>query len=151
MATSTYLADAILEWLRGSSFPEAPDALFVSVHTVDPGGDGVEGDVTAAVLGGRVELLQSDLSPVEAAPYGRQVNNEESLTLTYNALSSATLTHYGLWNADVTEGGSNLGEFLVSGELSTAVAVNAGDLLRFSVGQLTISVGGCPPTSGPLG
>ena len=135
MAASTYLSDATLNWLKGSAYPSAPVELHVSVHSADPGGAGTAGDVTTAVLGGRVQLLQSNLGAPGASPGGgRQISNTAVLTLSNSALASATLTHYGLWSA------STAGNLLVSGQLTTPVPVVVGDILRFAAGQLVIPV-----------
>lgn len=133
MAASTYLGDTILNWLRGTAFAAAPSGLYVSIHSADPGGAGTTGDVTTAVLGGRVQLLQANLgSPAASAEGGRQISNVAALTLTSSALASATLTHYGVWTA------SSGGSFLVSGQLTAPVAAVTGDILRFAAGQLII-------------
>lgn len=135
MAASTYLGDAILDWLKGSAAPAAPSSLYVSIHSSDPGGAGSNGDVTTAVLGGRVELQQADLGAPTASPLGgRQISSTTTLTLTSSALSSATLTHYGIWSAQAS------GDFLVSGQLVAPVEVVSGDILRIAAGQLIIPV-----------
>lgn len=135
MAASAFLSDATLNWLRGSAYPAEPAALYVSIHADDPGEVGLYGDVTTAVIGGRVQLQQADLGAPGASPGGgRQISNTAVLTLSNSALSSTTLTHFGIWTA------STAGNFLLGGKLTTPVPVLVGDILRFAAGQLIIPI-----------
>lgn len=135
MPISQYLADANLNWLRGTSFPTALSGnIFISLHTSDPGYNGLNGDVTAALLGSRGILPVSSLSAPADVPgaTGRQVSNTALVELTSAALGSATVTYFGLWTAATS------GNFLAYGLVTPPAAFLPGDIIRFPVGQLII-------------
>jgi hypothetical protein len=135
MPISQYLADANLNWLRGDAFPAPPSVnIFVSLHSSDPGYNGVNGDVTTALLGGRVAVpLTSFVAPSDVpGGKGRQTSNSTLVSLSEAALDSATVTHFGLWSA------VSAGNFLTYGLLSPAANFLVGDIIRFPIGQLVI-------------
>jgi hypothetical protein len=131
MASSQYLAEAKLNWLRGTAAPAAPANLYLSLHTADPGVNGINSDVTNSVIGGRGTLSSANLSePVAAAGGGFQISNTAAVVLSNSVLASATLTHVGVW--DALAGGN----FLNYSALSPATSTAIGDVLRFAIGQL---------------
>jgi hypothetical protein len=135
MPISQYLADANLNWMRGTAFPIALSGnIFISLHTSDPGYNGVNGDVTASLLGARGELPVSSLSAPADVPgaVGRQVSNTTPVELTSAALGSATVTYFGLWTAATS------GNFLAYGLVTPPAAFLPGDIIRFPAGQLVI-------------
>jgi hypothetical protein len=133
MPSSQYFAEVKLNWLRGTAAPAALTNLYVSLHTADPGANGINNDVTAAVASARGVIPIANLSaPTAAAGGGFQISNTASLVMTNSALAIATLTHVGFWNA------LSGGNFICYGTLSPATPVAIGDVLRFAVGQLVI-------------
>lgn len=141
MAFSTYLADRILGWVRGTTFPAALSNVFISLHTGNPGDNGVNFDVTTQVTGSanRVGVGSGTFSsPATPGGGGRQITNNNVVQITTNAGVSAgttqTVTHFGIWNS------ATGGDFLASGELTSSVAVQNGDTVQFNVGALAIRV-----------
>jgi len=139
MPVSSYLADANLNWLRGTAFPSpAPANLFISLHDADPGISGADGDVTATLRpAGRVEVAGNSFSaPANAvnAP-GRQCSNINAISITESAAAAAAVIYVGLWDA------ASGGNFLAYGLVSPPTNFLAGDIIRFPVGQLVIRVG----------
>lgn len=135
MAFSQYLADSLLLWLKGDNFPTPLTTLHLSVHTGNPGTAGTGADVTTAVCGGRVGVSASLFTTPATSQLsggGRQISNTQAVSLTANASSAATLTHFGIWDA------ASGGNFLGYGVLSSERAVQIGDVLQFPVGQLII-------------
>jgi hypothetical protein len=138
MASSKALADAFLNWLKGSAFLAAPETnLFLSLHTEAPGPAGTAGDVSTAVLGGRATVSMAALGAnSSAAEGGRQASNNTTLTLTGDAQVDALISHVGIWSA------ASGGTFYVGGALPTSVQVLAGDIVRIPVGGLRFVVPG---------
>lgn len=139
MPASSYLADANLNWLRGTTFPSAaPVNLFLSLHNADPGASGTNGDVTAILRpAGRVVVAGTGFSaPTDAvgAP-GRQCSNTAAISITESAAAAAAVTHVGFWNA------STGGNFLAYGLVTPPTNFLTGDIIRFPVGQLVIRIG----------
>jgi hypothetical protein len=135
MAFSQYLADKILTWIKGTTFPTALSTVYVSLHSGDPGTAGTANNVQATITGSanRTSVTTSTFSAVGAAPgSGYQITNSNSVQITTNASGGATVTHFGVWDA-VTAG-----NFLASGSLTTSVDVVAGDTVQFNAGALAI-------------
>jgi hypothetical protein len=137
MPFSQYLADRILTWVKGTTFPTALSTVFVNLHSGDPGTAGTANSVQSTVTGSanRTSVTSSTFSSVGAASGGGfQVTNGNSVQITTNASGSATVTHFGIWDA-VTGG-----NFLASGALTTSVDVQSGDTVQFNIGALAIRV-----------
>jgi hypothetical protein len=139
MAFSQYLADRILTWVKGVSFPAALSNVHISIHSGNPGVNGTVDDATTSVTGtaNRTTVASSAFSAVgNASGGGREITNSYVVQITTNAAngSTVTLTHFGVWDA-VTGG-----NFLASGELTTPVSVQQGDTVQFNVGAMAIRV-----------
>jgi len=135
MAFSQYLADKILVWVKGTTFPTALSTVFVSLHSGDPGTAGTSNNVQSTITGSanRTSVTTSTFSTVGSAPGGGfQITNNNSVQITTNAAGGATVTYFGVWDA-VTGG-----NFLASGQLTTSVDVVAGDTVQFNAGALAI-------------
>ena len=139
MAFSQYLADRILTWVKGVTFPTALSNVFISVHTGNPGANGTDNDATLSVTGTatRTAVASSAFSnAANASGGGREITNSNVVQITTNASNSSTvtITHFGVWDSAT---GSN---FLASGELTTPVGVQQGDTVQFNVGAMAIRV-----------
>ena len=134
MPFSQYLADVQLNWLRGTSYASAPSTnLYISLHSADPGINGLNSDVTVTLAGSRGTLPIANLTAPAASPSGgRQVSNSASVSLSNSAQGAATVTYYGIWDA------ASGGNFLTYGLLTQPVNVLVGDIIEFPVGQLVI-------------
>ena len=139
MAFSQYLADEILDWVKGGSFPTALSNVFISIHTADPGSAGSAGNATATVTGSasRTGIASSAFTAAtNAGGGGRQIANTGVVLITGSAVnvSAQTITHFGVWDA------ATAGNFLASGVLTSSVAVQSGDTVQFNAGALVIRV-----------
>lgn len=135
MAFSQYLADKILVWVKGTTFPAALSTVYVQLHSGDPGTAGTNNVVQSTVTGSanRTSIATSTFSSVTSATGGGfQITNNSSVQITTNASGSATVTHFGVWDA-VTGG-----NFLASGTLTSSVDVVNGDTVQFNAGALSI-------------
>jgi hypothetical protein len=139
MPASNYLANANLNWLRGTAFPSpAPPDLYLSLHSADPGPNGTNGDVTATLRpSGRVLVIGTNFSaPTNAVgAAGRQSSNTVEIRVTDSAAAPAAVTHVGFWSA------STSGNFLAYGLVTPPTNFLAGDIIRFPIGQLVIRIG----------
>jgi hypothetical protein len=135
MAFSQYLADKILIWIKGTTFPAALTTVYIGLHSGDPGTAGTANNVQSTVTGSanRTAITTSSFSTVGSATGGGfQITNNTSVQITTNASGSATVTHFGVWDAQTG------GNFLASGALTTSVDVVAGDTVQFNAGALAI-------------
>jgi hypothetical protein len=134
MPFSQYFSDLTLNWFRGTTVAAPPATnVYLSIHTADPGVTGVNADVSTAVAGGRTTVPISALgAPAGASGGGRIISNTSLITVTSSAADTASVTYFGIWDADTA------GNFLCYGILAQPVDVLAGDLLRFPVGELSI-------------
>jgi hypothetical protein len=137
MPISQYLADANLNWIRGTSFPAALSGnAFISLHGADPGYNGVNADVTTTLIpGGRVACpISVFTAPVDGpGATSRRMSNTTLVSLTESAAGPASVTYFGLWSAQTG------GNFLVYGLVNPPANFLAGDIVRFPAGGLVIS------------
>lgn len=137
MAFSQYLATEILDWFKGGAMPTALSTVFLTVHSGDPGVAGTSNNVTSTIRGdsNRVSITTSTLSTVGAASGGGfQITNGGVVQVSASAAAGATVTHFGIWDAN------SAGNFLASGQLTTSVAVVTGDTVQFNIGAMAIKV-----------
>lgn len=129
MTLSNYIEEAWLKTIRGggagTSFT-APAAVYVKLHTADPGEDG-----TTAAAG---ETTRQAV--VFAAPANPGGTMTTSADVTWTSVSTAeTLSHFSLWDA------STAGNCLGSGAFGDSRTVAVGDDLTITAGNLTWTLG----------
>jgi len=125
MALGVSTATAFLNHLFNQTNTTAPTAIWLSLHTADPGTTGASeaSDGTYA----RVNVTASFSTASGAA-----CTND--VAIEFAALTTGgTYTHYGLWSA-VTAG-----TFYHGGDISPDKAVGAGEIPRFAIGDLDIT------------
>ena len=100
MDFSTYLRDAILSWIKGTTFPTAPTNFYIAFYSSDPGRAGTGGtDITTSVrAAGRIAIASSGWSAITANGNAREISNSAGLTIG-SAASTISSTHIGLWDA----------------------------------------------------
>lgn len=135
MAFSQYLADKILIWIKGTTFPTALSTVHITLHSGDPGTAGTANNVQSSIVSGgtRTAITTSTFSAVGSATGGGfQVTNNNSVQITTSSVGTATVTHFGVWDAATS------GNFLASGALTSSVDVVTGDTVQFNAGALAI-------------
>jgi hypothetical protein len=135
MAFSQYLADKILTWVKGTSFPAALSTVYVQLHSGEPGTAGTNNNIQSTITGSanRTSVTTSTFGGVGAATGGGfEITNNNPVQITTNAAGNATVTHFGIWDA-VTGG-----NFLASGSLSSSVDVVNGDTVQFNAAALAV-------------
>lgn len=134
MAFSQYIADAIANWLRGTTFPAVPANVYISLHTAAPGMAGASecADATYARVAVPTAAAQWDAPSTS----GNARVTQNANVITFPALTGAvTISHIGQW--DALSGGN----FIRGGALAAPVAFLAGESPNFPVGDLDLAVG----------
>jgi hypothetical protein len=135
MPFSQYFGQSTLNWFRNQQLDSPPSTVYITLHTADPGINGIVGNVTTAVAGARGALPVSNFSAPAASPLlggGLQISNTTPVLMTSSAEAPAALTHFGIWNSLAG------GNFLTYGFLNNPIQVSTGDVLQFAIGQLVI-------------
>lgn len=122
---SNYLANLMLDWMKGVDMPAAPVTVYVALFSGDPTNAGTGGtEVTTLVRpAGRVAVSWSAIS-------ARQIGNAAEVDFGL-ADAGTPITHYALYDA------ASAGNMLGSSQLDTARTVGAADPVLFPVGDLT--------------
>lgn len=126
---SNYMQTSILNWIKGTTFPAAPAAVFVGLY---------DGDPTDAANAG-VEVTNSIRTAGRVAVSFGTITTNNTITNSVEvdfglAANSADVTHFALFTTDV--GGVMIG----SAALSSVEAVVTNDQVKFPVGSLTITI-----------
>jgi len=123
MSISDYYENKILDhMLRGTAF-SPPTAVYVSLHSADPGETGAN-----EISGGGYARQQVTFN----APSGGSMTN--SNLLRWNNMPAVTVTHVALWDAPTA------GNCLWTGALTASVTVSAGASFEIAPGNLTVTL-----------
>jgi len=138
MAFSQYLGEEILNWISGNSFASAPqNYLYITLHTADPGSDGLTGDTTNAICNiTHKEIAVGSFNSPAASGAGWEIVNSTVIPMVGAAVNSTpiTVTHFGVWDD------ANPKNFLASGALSASVEIQSGDTVQFNGGAMAVKV-----------
>lgn len=114
----------MLDALAGRAAYTASAAVYVKLHTGDPGAAGTSNAAT--------ETTRQAATFGDAAATGA-ISNTAAVEWT-NVSTTETYSHVSLWTA------STAGTFLGSDDLSSTAAVTAGDTFRIPIGDLDLTV-----------
>lgn len=137
MAFSQYIADAVINWLRGTTFPAVPANVYISLHTAAPGKTGASecADATYA----RIAVATAAGSWDAPSTSGDSRITANAGVITFPALTGGvTISHVGQW--DALSGGN----FIRGGALTAPVAFTAGESPNFPIGDLDLAVNTAP-------
>lgn len=121
--SATNTINVWLNWFRGTN-ATAPTALYIKLHTADPGSAGA----TAAAAGSTTRVVVT-----EAAPSGSAIAMTGTAPSWTNGGTSETLSHISIWDA------STSGNFLASAALSSTQAWVSGNVFTLSTLGISIS------------
>lgn len=124
MSLSNYAELEILDWLTGGGAPAAVSAVYVKLHTADPGEAG-----TTAAAANTTRVQATFGTPASAGA----ISNTAAVTWT-NVPNAETYSHISLWDA------SSAGNCLGAGALSSSVTVAVGDNFTIAIGDLDITL-----------
>jgi len=124
---STYFSSAILNWIRSTSMPSDPAAVYIGLHSANPTDTGATGEVTTTIRpAGRVAVTF-------AAPSSKAIASDADVDFG-NADAGATVTHFSLWDA------SSSGNCLGTAALTTPRTIVAGDPVLFPAGDIIFDI-----------
>lgn len=130
---STYLENAVLNWLRGTTMPTAPTTLYVALFSSDPTDASTGGtDVTSTLrVAGRLGVTGSSTF---GAASGSPASISNSAIIDFGtAAAGATVSHVAIFDA------STSGNKLYSGALTTPRTFATGDAVNFPISSFTLS------------
>jgi hypothetical protein len=129
-AASNYLEDAVLNWIRGTTFPAAPGAVYVALFDGSPTDTGSGGTEITNTIRGTTTRNAIAFN----APSGGEIENSAEVVITASASGGATASHFGLFSAAT---GGNL---IVHGSLTAPKTIAASDEVKIPAAALTISI-----------
>lgn len=134
---SNYAANQILEcYVRRSAGISVPAALYLSIHTGNPGADGTANVTTytgyARVRVDNVTNFFAGTAVVQSDATGRKILNNASVQFPTVAGAGFTATHVGLWDA------STSGNFLMAIDLTASLVYAIGDIPIIQASNLTV-------------
>ena len=139
---SDYLETAFLNHVfRNTAFAK-PSAVYISLHTADPGDAGAATELTIGANGyTRVAVTVADASWTAPSASGADMQIANAVAIAFGTptgdwASGTPITHFGVWSA------ASGGNLLYSGALGTPRTVLNGDNPpSFAIGALTIKEG----------
>ena len=126
MSISNYLENAWANSIRGGgngTSYTAPAAVYVKLHTGDPGEDG-----TANAAG------ETTRQAIAFGAASNGVITSSALVEWTNVSTTETYSHVSLWDA------SSGGNCLASGALAASKSVTAGDTFQLPSGQVSLTI-----------
>ena len=127
MPFTTTERNKILDCYLNQTNITAPTAIFISLHTADPGNTGA-----SEVSGGSYARTVATTN-FPAASSG-SCANDVAIQFPTATGSWGTVTHVEIWSA------SSAGTFYGGGSLTTSKAVASGDTASFATSGLTVSI-----------
>jgi hypothetical protein len=134
-AMSDYVENALVNWLRGTTFPVVPANVYVALYTTatDDAGGGTEVSTGGGTLYARVAVPTAAGSWDATVGGDGHTQNTGAITFPTAGASWGTISHVGI--RDLSAGGN----LLYHGALTTPKAVGAGDTFSFAAGALDIT------------
>lgn len=128
MAFSNYLGNKVIDFIRGTAMGTAPAAIYLSLHTADPGATG------ASELPATGAYVRVNVTGQLAAASGKATTNTVEVVFPEATSAWAAATHACLWDA------ASAGNPLMSGALTASKTAGVGVSIRFPVGDLDLNV-----------
>lgn len=127
-AFSNFMEDAITAFINGTTFPAAPTNTFVQLYSQDP----TDAGSGTGALYTRVEYAAGGWT--RGTGGAGTLSNTNIITITSDAASGATATHFAVFDA------TTAGNLLFFGALGTSKVIAVGDEVKFNALQLTLTV-----------
>jgi hypothetical protein len=128
MSFSNYLEDAVLNHVFGGSSYSAPSTLYVALFTVAPSEDGTGG--TEVTTSGTAYARQTSAFSVSTGT----ASNSGAIEYATATADYGSVVCCGIYDA------STGGNLLAYGNLTSSKVVSSGDILRFNVSAIDITL-----------
>lgn len=132
-AFSDYYENAIINHIRGTTFPAAPANTYISLHTADVTDAGTGTEVSGSNYA-RVAVPGATGEWDATSGTDGATENTNAITFPTASGSWGTITHFGIWDA------SSGGNLYYHGALTVSKTVGSGDTVSFPIGALDIVV-----------
>ena len=125
---TNYAEDLVLDWLFTTASATRPTSWYVALYTVAPGeaGGGTE------VSGGSYARVSATFTVSGTAP--TTASNSSAVEFAEASGSWGTIVAAGIFDA------STSGNLIAFANLTTSKAIDTGDVLRFNIGALDITL-----------
>lgn len=121
---TTYLANKVLDHMRGGTAWTQPSGLYVKLHTGAPGASGT------ANAAGETTRQQATFA---TASSGGAISNTTAVVWT-SVSTAETYSHGSLWDA------ATAGNCLYTGTFAAPVAVSVGGTFTAAIGDIDVSI-----------
>lgn len=128
-AKSDYAEKAVLDWVLLGATPTRPSAIYLALHTADPGETGA----TSELSGNGYARIAVTFAAATSGAGTAASSNAQLFTATGSGFG--TVSHASLWDSLTT------GNCLYKGSLTASKAVAAGDQLNFAAGSIVVTEG----------
>lgn len=131
MPFSQYLADELIDWVKGTNMPAAPAAVYVALFNGDPTGAGTE--ITNTIKGSTTRDAIA-LGAVTTSGNFRQADNTAVITITASASAGATADYAAIFDA------ATAGNLLSYDTLTASKTITTGDEVKFDANAAVYKV-----------
>ncbi|MDE1904970.1 MAG: hypothetical protein KGH75_00785 [Rhodospirillales bacterium] len=134
-ATAKALADDLLSWIKGVTFPAAPANLYIGLFSTTPTANTGSGTEVSGSSYARQTVASSAWSAISqnADTIHDQISNSNAITFPAVTTSSYTVTGIGIWDA------SSAGNLLFY-QAVTSQAVSVGNQYQVAAAALIVEV-----------
>jgi hypothetical protein len=123
---SNFLENALINATLRATTYTSPAAVYVSLHTADPGDDGSGAEVSGGSYAREAATFD--------APSGGVTQNSAAIEFNQATGTWGTITHFGLWDALTT------GNLLYHSAFDVSKTIETGDILKIDTGSLTVTL-----------
>lgn len=129
---------AINEYIfRGGTGPAPATAVYISLHTGDPGADGqTANEVSGGSYARYAATCNTTFWAAATTADPSTIANNQAFTFTTATANWGTVTHFGLWK-DVSS--TTAANFIGSAALTASQVINNGNTASFATGALVHS------------
>ena len=134
---SKYLADAALNWFKGTAYPSAPANTYVALFTAAPTArDGTGGTEVSGGAYARQAIASTGWAAVATSGSGltaiEQISQSAAINFPTATANWGTVVGVGMYDA------ATAGNFLEYGDLSAAQVVNSGNTFQIPASNLVV-------------
>jgi hypothetical protein len=132
MSATNYLELKLLDLVLGEIAFTSPATVYLALHTADPTEVGNVAEVSGNAYA-RVAVT-NNATNFPAASGGSKSLNVDQTFPTPTPAGWGVVTHFSIWDA------SSAGNCLIYGALTASKTINAGDVVKFTATNLTVTM-----------